>query len=262
MMTWLSSLGLGSPFRATLAAFLVSLLLAGCQLMASPEADTVSTSANSTTFTATTSLPDIMAVADQVTPAVVHIRTQAVSTSFRRSVNVEGTGTGVIIRSNGLILTNDHVIDGARSITVTLKDGRSFEASVVGRDASSDLAILRVNATGLPTLTFANQSDLRVGQWVIAIGNALDLPGGPTVTVGVISALGRSIEEPNGVDLENVVQTDAAINPGNSGGPLLNLAGEIVGINTVVSAQAEGIGFAVSSEVAQRVVQRLVAQAV
>jgi serine protease Do len=243
-------------------AFLLPFMLIGCQLGASPDAGTVGSSSSATTsFTADASLPDIMSVADQVTPAVVHIRTQTVATNFRRSVNVEGTGTGVIITSNGLILTNDHVIDGARSITVTLEDGRSFEASVVGRDTSSDLAILRVNASGLPALTFADQSDLRVGQWVIAIGNALDLPGGPTVTVGVISALDRSIEEPNGVDLEDVVQTDAAINPGNSGGPLLNLSGEIVGINTVVSSQAEGIGFAVSSEVAERVVLGLVAQA-
>jgi S1-C subfamily serine protease len=144
---------------------------------------------------------------------------------------------------------------------VTLADGRTFAASVVGRDTSSDLAVLRVTANNLPTLPFANQSGLRVGQWVVAIGNALDLPGGPTVTVGVISALERSIEEPNGVELQDVVQTDAAINPGNSGGPLLNLAGEIVGINTVVSSQAEGIGFAVSAAVAERIAQRLVAQA-
>jgi S1-C subfamily serine protease len=134
------------------------------------------------------------------------------------SARAMGQGTGIIIRPNGLIITNHHVIEGAQSITVTWADGRSFAASVVGRDRSADLA------------------------------------GGPTVTVGVVSAVGRSVEEPNGVVLEDVVQTDAAINPGNPGRPLLNLVGEIVGIHTVVSVQAEGIGFAMSAQVAERVV--------
>lgn len=239
---------------------LLLLVLAGCQPLLAAVNGTGQNAAK-TSFVVNAPLPDVASVVEQATPAIVHIRTQSVSTNFRRSLNVEGTGTGVIIRPNGLILTNNHVIEGARSITVTLADGRSFPASVVGQDRNSDLAVLKVSATGLPTLAFANSNDVRVGEWVVAIGNALDLEGGPTVTVGVVSAVGRSVDEPNGVTLADVLQTDAAINPGNSGGPLLNLAGEIVGINTVVSAQAEGIGFAVSARVAERTANRLIAQA-
>lgn len=206
----------------------------------------------------------------RATPAVVHIRTRTVQTSFfRQPFTVEGTGTGVIIEPNGTILTNNHVIEGARAIIVTMTDGRVFEnVQVVGRDPLSDLAVLRVNARDLPTIPFADPAGLRVGQWVVAIGHALDLQGGPTVSVGVISALERAIDVPDPATgqittLVDVIQTDAAINPGNSGGPLLNLQAELVGINTVVQRQAgagvpvEGIGFAVSVSVIRPVAQAL-----
>jgi S1-C subfamily serine protease len=196
----------------------------------------------------------------RASPAVVHIRSRTVSASGFRQVEVPaGTGTGVIIEPNGTILTNNHVVEGASSITVTLVDGRSFEdAQVIGRDPMTDLAVIKVNGNNFPTAQFADPAQFRVGQWVVAIGNALDLQGGPTVTVGVIGALGRSIDLPNGVTLYDLIQTDAAINPGNSGGPLLNLAGEIVGINSAVSSESEGIGFAVSGGVAQPVARELI----
>ena len=243
---------------------LLALILAGCQLLSgngasSPAVQTATPPPARSLDQSSAALPDIESVAARVAPAVVHVRSRVVQSSgFRQASVQEGTGTGVVIDADGVILTNNHVVQGASSITVTLADERVFEnVEVVGRDALSDLAVLRVPAKNLPSVPFADPARLRVGQWVVAIGNALDLPGGPTVTVGVISALGRTIDEPNGVTLVDLIQTDAAINPGNSGGPLVNLAGEIVGINAAVSAQAEGIGFAVSAGVAQPVAREL-----
>jgi len=157
-------------------------------------------------------------------------------------------------------VTNNHVVEGAESITVTLPDGRTFDATLVGTDPLTDLAVVKIEGIDLPTIPFGDSSTLRAGDWVVAIGNALALPGGPTVTVGVVSALGRSIQEQNGVTLYDVIQTDAAINPGNSGGPLLNLRGEIVGINTakISTVEVSGVGFAVSANTARPVVEELI----
>ena len=207
-------------------------------------------------------------VAQQVKPAVVQITNQQVIQPDRFSEPFTvpaGVGSGVIYDQEGHILTNDHVIEGAQELLVTLPDGRSFPARVVGRDPQTDLAVLRIEASDLPIATLGDSQRLQVGDWVVAIGNALGLPGGPTVTSGVVSALGRTVQEPNGPFLFDVIQTDAAINPGNSGGPLVNLAGEVVGINTLVAASSDsgiptqGIGFAIAISTAKPIADELVA---
>jgi S1-C subfamily serine protease len=201
---------------------------------------------------------------ERVRPAVVSIVAEIVTTGFFGPRTSFGSGTGIIVDSQGLVLTNNHVIAGSGSITVSLEDGTQMQAEVVGSDRLSDLAILRLPSGDYPHLPMDSDVPLRVGEWVIAIGNALALPGGPTVTVGVISALGRSFETSPGVTLYDLIQTDTVINPGNSGGPLISLEGSLIGINTAVqriSASGivvEGIGFAINVETAAQVAQQLV----
>jgi serine protease Do len=206
-------------------------------------------------------LPSITDVVDQVNPAVVSIVVGTVSYNwFMQPVPSEQAGSGVIIDTEGHIVTNNHVVDGATSITVSLTDGRSFDATIIGTDPSTDLAVIKIDGDNLPTASFGNSGVLRVGEWVVAIGNALALEGGPTVTVGVVSALGRTIEESSDVTLYDLIQTDAAINPGNSGGPLINLNGEVIGINTakVSSVEVSGVGFAISSNSALPIIDGLI----
>jgi serine protease Do len=177
-----------------------------------------------------------------------------------------GLGSGVIVDPQGYILTNEHVIDGADKIKVTLPDGREFKAELKGEDPRADLAIIKINAHNLPAAAWGDSDNLRIGQWVVAIGNpfgfALQNPE-PTVTAGVISALHRSIGKSVGRDRDynDLIQTDAAINPGNSGGPLVNLKGEIVGINVAIfttSGGYQGIGFAIPSNAAKRIMSNLI----
>ncbi len=197
-------------------------------------------------------------------PSVVHIKSEAATLDvFGQLVPSTGVGTGFIIDSDGHIATNNHVISSdngsaADDITVTLDDGSQHEATIVGRDPPTDIAVLKIDAQGLKPVTLGDSAALQVGEDVIAIGNALDLPGGPTVTKGVVSALGRLIQESN-VSIPDAIQTDAAINPGNSGGPLVNLEGEVVGITTaVIRGNAEGIGLAISIDTAEPVIQELI----
>ena len=209
-------------------------------------------------------LPNIADTVERVRPAVVSIVAQTVSRDrFGRQSTGFGSGTGVIFDESGLVLTNNHVIEGGVEITVTQDDGTQVEAEIIGADLLSDLAVLRLPGDGYPSLPLRENGSLRAGDWVIAIGNALALPGGPTVTVGVVSALGRSIESTPGVTLYDLIQTDTSINPGNSGGPLIDLGGNLVGINTAVlrgssGVSVEGIGFAVDVETAQQVALQLV----
>ena len=201
----------------------------------------------------TLQLPDVVGVVERVGRAVVSIVADAGGGGV-------SSGSGVFFDAQGHILTNNHVIQGAERISVTLDDGQQYDARVVGADPFSDLAVLRIDGVIYPAVPFADPGSVRVGQWVIAIGNALALPGGPTVTVGIVSALDRSLQVQRGVTLNGLIQTDTIINPGNSGGPLLNLAGELVGINTAVlrGDRIEGIGFAVSSETAIPVSRALI----
>jgi len=212
-------------------------------------------------------LPNIADTVEQVRPAVVSIIARVITQDrFGRQSQGFGSGTGVIFDESGLVLTNNHVVEGGVEVTVTLDDGTQVEAEIVGADRLSDLAVLRLPGDDYPSLPLRENGALRAGDWVIAIGNALALPGGPTVTVGVVSALGRSIEASPGITLYDLIQTDTSINPGNSGGPLIDLTGDLVGINTAVlrgnsqggGVAVEGIGFAIDIETAQEVADQLV----
>ncbi len=192
-------------------------------------------------------LPSLAPIVSEVLPFVVSITTEQIRPQFFYQIAVPGAGTGIIIRSDGHIVTNDHVIAGARSVVVTLHDGRQFDAEVVGRDLQSDLAVIKIAMTGLPIANAPEISQLRVGDWVMAVGNALSLEGGNTVTIGIVSALGRTIltDPYEDIYLYETIQTDAAINEGNSGGPLIDMEGNVVGINVAIDSTAQGIGFAI-----------------
>ena len=166
-----------------------------------------------------------------------------------------GTGSGVIIRPDGYILTNDHVVDHAARMEVHLQDGRKYQATLVGTDPASDLAVIRVKASGLPAAKFASSQNARVGEWVMAIGSPFGLDY--TVTTGVLSAKGRGGLRAG--TIEDYLQTDASINPGNSGGPLVDLRGRVLGINTMIIGRGTGIGFAIPGEIAERVASQLIA---
>lgn len=170
-----------------------------------------------------------------------------------------GTGSGFIISGDGLILTNAHVVSGADTVTVTMKDGREISGKVVGQDSLTDVAVVRVQANNLPTVPLGNSDGLKPGEWAIAIGNPLGLDN--TVTAGIISATGRSSAEVRVADKRvSFIQTDAAINPGNSGGPLLNQRGEVIGMNTAIIGGAQGLGFAIPINTAQRISQQLISK--
>jgi serine protease Do len=179
-------------------------------------------------------------------PAVVGISTKSVAyDTFLRPTPVEGVGSGVLFDGKGYVLTNEHVVKDAEKITVTLSNGKSVRGEVMGTDPSNDIAVVKIPTTNIPVAKFGDSDKIIVGQTAIAIGNPLGLELQRTVTAGIISALSRSIESGDGKVLENLIQTDASINPGNSGGPLINTAGEVIGINTAKVKGAEGINFAI-----------------
>ncbi len=199
-----------------------------------------------------------IAAIEKVSPSVVNIATrQIVPDYYFRVVPVSGIGSGLIIDSRGYVLTNSHVVERARKIEVTLSDGTKLDGRVVGRDSSSDIAVIKVDGEKVIPAETGDSDKLKVGQLVFAIGNPFGLSGGPTVTAGVISALNRSINTGSGV-LENLIQTDCAINPGNSGGPLVDSKGKIAGINTAIIPFAQGIGFSLPVNNAIRVAEELI----
>ncbi|MGC8970893.1 MAG: S1C family serine protease [bacterium] len=197
-----------------------------------------------------------MNVAEKVGPSVVNISTVSIVQYFFQAVPTEGAGSGVIISKDGYIITNNHVIEGARSIRVTLGDGKTLEGKLIGRDPFTDLAVIKVDADNLPYARLADSDKLRVGQIAIAIGNPFGL--GKTVTAGIVSALDRSIQPEQGTLIERLIQTDAAINPGNSGGALVSSNGEVIGINTAIYQGAQGIGFAIPSNTAKRIADNII----
>jgi S1-C subfamily serine protease len=201
----------------------------------------------------------VVGVVKSVLPAVVNVVNKGPDGS------PAGEGTGFIVRSDGVVVTNFHVVEGASSLAVltSAHDPVSYDARVIGGDVEADVAVLKIDATGLPTVPLGNSSDLQLGQPVVAIGYALGLQGGPSVTDGIVSSLTRQINVQDERCAEcndqqrvytHVIQTDAAINPGNSGGPLVNLAGQVVGINTAGANSAENIGFAIQIDSAKPIV--------
>ncbi|MDP9241906.1 MAG: trypsin-like peptidase domain-containing protein [Actinomycetota bacterium] len=269
-MKWLAT-----PKRAVITMLTAATLLSACSAAithggssttaGSPATVAVGTADGGATSVYNANTDPVVQAIKQVSPAVVNItsRVQTTNPFFGGSSTSTGTGTGFIVRSDGVIVTNDHVVEGASSIKVTLNapDGRSFPATVLSADSQHDLAVLKVNASALPTVTIGSSSQVRLGQRVIALGYALDLKGGPTVTSGIVSSLDRTIQvqDPNAGPsgsrtYRDILQTDAAINPGNSGGPLINLAGQVIGIDSAGTQQAQNIGFAIAIDSAKPII--------
>ena len=265
--------------RLLIPLFLLLVLTSGvsCDLL-----PTINTSSNTTTTTTSSAspikpgftltlppgqigstgvLPSVADVVAMVKPTVVAINVEVETTDiFGRVYTEEGAGSGWVIDSNGIIVTNNHVVEGASRVTVVLDDGRSFEADTkkIATDALADLAVIKINATNLNAAKVGDSSQLRVGDWVVAIGNSLGQ--GIRATVGIVSQQSVSIEVETGQTLSGLVETDAAINPGNSGGPLVNMAGEVIGINSVKIAEVgvEGVGYAIGTVEATPILQQLI----
>ena len=202
---------------------------------------------------------EMISIIEKVGPSVVNVNTvRLVHDAYMNVVPLRGMGSGIIMDTNGHIMTNNHIVEGAEKIEVTLFDGRKFDGTMVGTDPTSDIAVVRVSDGSLPPARLGDAADIRVGQTAIAIGNPFGfLLRGPTVTVGVISALHRTIQAERGV-FENLMQTDAHINPGNSGGPLVNARGEVIGINSANIPFAQGIGFSIPMNLARRIADELI----
>ena len=199
----------------------------------------------------------IVSAVEKISPSVVNISTVRLLRDYFLHVHpVKGMGSGVIINSKGYIVTNHHAIAGSDRIDVTLVDGRKLSGKLIGADATSDIAIVKVDEEGLPAAELGESDKLKVGQFVIAIGNPFGLVGGPTVTTGVVSALNRNIQVENLV-YESLIQTDAPINPGNSGGPLVDSNGRVIGISTAMLPFAQGIGFAIPINSVKKIVEEL-----
>ncbi len=204
-------------------------------------------------------LPSIADVVDKVRPSVVTINVVATD-RFGRSV--EGAGSGWVIDSKGIIVTNNHVVEGASTVTVTLADGQSFTAdpSRISTDALNDLAVVKIDVSGLTAVQVDTGGRMRVGDWVVAIGNSLGQ--GISATNGIVSAMNVSLAVSEGESLENLIQTNAAINPGNSGGPLVNMSGQVIGITSakIASVGVEGMGYAISITTAMPILQQLISK--
>jgi serine protease Do len=192
----------------------------------------------------------IPAVVASVRPSVVTVLTRGIPPNSPLHPSPPGSGSGVIVDEQGYILTNNHLVENTKSVVIGLPSGRLTPGRVVGRDFLLDLALIKIQAKDLIAAKFGRSSSLQIGETVVAIGNPFALKGGSTVTVGVVSALDRSILTPNGETLYDLIQTDAAINPGNSGGPLVDLSGQVVGLNVAVAPSAQAISYAISMDAA------------
>ena len=265
-----------SPKKRSPATILSALLIAAVAMLAAilPMACNSANTPTGPAAPANGELPTV-AVVRQLTPSVVHIRTlpaaaatpgpSAPATGAPATAAGIGVGTGIILRPDGYILTNNHLVDGAAAIIVTLHSGQSYPARLIGGDPNPDIAVIKIDATGLQPARPGAAAGLQVGQDVIAIGHALALPGGPTVSKGVVSALGRTVQSGLQNTFVDLIQTDAAINPGNSGGPLVNARAEVIGVNTASLTPAQpgggqGINFAINIDDAMAVSRQLIEQ--
>lgn len=234
------------------------LMLSACTQAVS----TATTNIPSSTFTSSNStqiLPNITEVVAKVRPSVVIINDQVVTTnSFNQTVQSPAAGSGWLIRSDGYIVTNAHVVEGATNVVITLNDGRTINADKVYTDSVTDLAIIKINATDLPTLSTGDSSTLQIGEGAVVIGNALGQ--GISATAGIVSALDFSLSPAAGQLIHDLIQTDAAINPGNSGGPMVNMAGQVIGISSYKISQVgvEGMGYAISINEALPILNTLI----
>ena len=205
----------------------------------------------------TGALPSLADVVEEIEPWVVSVTTERFIRGFFTTFRDEGAGSGFIVRPDGYIVTNEHVIRGAQQLQAHLPNGETYPATVVGKDIVTDIAILKIDADGLPFATLSDTNNIRVGDWVMTLGNALDMRGGPTATLGIVSGLGRTIKTEQGQQFFNLIQTDATINTGNSGGPLVDMNGTVIGINQAVLAEAR-FGFAINAAVAGPVIESLI----
>jgi S1-C subfamily serine protease len=235
--------------------------------------ESASSGATATTATAAANSNFITEVVDKVGPAVVRINTSRTTRQSNSGSSFggffgempssgtkqteQGTGSGFIINTKGQIITNAHVVQGADKVTVSLNDGRSFSGKVMGLDTVTDVAVVKIEGENLPIVSLADASQIKAGEWAIAIGNPLGLDN--SVTAGIISATGRSSSQVGDSSKRvNYIQTDAAINPGNSGGPLLNASGQVIGMNTAILKNAQGLGFAIPIDQVQKIANQLV----
>jgi S1-C subfamily serine protease len=248
--------GLGAAWRLS-GSSTASSSTGPATVSTAPTANT--TSVVRAAFTANTGAFDVREILKKIDPAVVAINVKGFDQQNSFGVQpTEGAGTGIVLSADGYILTNNHVINGATSIKVAFADHKIRNATVVGADATNDVALIRVEgASNLPTATLGTSADTVVGDPVVAVGNALALPGGPTVTSGIISALDRTIDIDASEHLTGLIQTDAAINPGNSGGPLVNAKGEVIGMNTAGASGSNNIGFAISIDHIKPIITKL-----
>jgi serine protease Do len=255
---------------ATLALVVLGLVASGCTIQAGQQTST-SSPATGSAFSGGSAIPasdePVAQVVSETLPAVVNVTTDILTPQGQTGV---GVGTGFIVRSDGIVVTNCHVVEGGTKITVSTsaKTPQKYDARVIGGDCQHDLAVLKIDGNNMPTVPLGNSSDLVLGQRVVAIGYALALQGGPTVTTGIVSALDRTlqVQDPNCTVCKNssrtytnVIQTDAAINHGNSGGPLLNMQGQVVGINSAGDDNAQNIGFAISIDAAKDTIDHAIA---
>ncbi|MBE7024431.1 MAG: trypsin-like serine protease [Ruminococcaceae bacterium] len=213
-----------------------------------------------TSYIAVADAPAVPDIAARMIPSVVGVSSVVKSHSFSAPVSTQSMGSGVIVSQDGYILTNHHVVGNHAEIFVTLSDGRTVQGKKTWSDDALDIAIIKIEESGLTPATLGDASVLQVGEAVLAIGNPLSLQFQRTVTAGIVSAVNRMLYmNDNGTLMENLIQTDASINPGNSGGPLVNMRGEVIGINTIKAQDAEGMGFAISINLCRPIVERTVA---